>query len=359
MEKKKGIFRRIILPILIVLVILVMIVAKLGSNKEKMDASAAITQEKMTVFPVTVIQPKEETISRDFTINGDFIPDHELEFVSEVSGRVKSVSVENGDYVTAGKVLAVIDNEQIHIDLNLAKATLEKAKNDLEKYENMLRSNAVNKQQVEDMRMQVKSAESQVKTLQRQLKLTSIVSPISGVVANVSVEKGSFLAPGTHIADIIDIKSLKMSVKLLDQQVVNVKENQSVDIIPDLYKSTTISGKVASIAPQADGSRKFKTEIRFTNPSKTPLKSGMTGTVKFTFGGTREAMTIPVKCLVGSVRDPKVYVVENGVAKLVSIRTGGVTDDKLEVVSGLSTSMKVVKTGQLNLSNGVKIKIIQ
>lgn len=359
MEKKKGIFRRIVLPILVVVVILMLIMAKLGSNKEKMDASAAITQQKLTVFPVSVIQPKQEIISRDFTINGDFIPDHELAFVSEVSGRVKSISVENGDYVAAGKVLAVIDNEQIHIDLSLAKASLDKARNDLEKYENMLRSNAVNKQQVEDMHMQVKSAESQVKTLQRQLKLTTIVSPISGVVSNVSIEKGSFLAPGTHIADIIDIKSLKMSVKLLDQQVINVKENQAVDIIPDLYKNTTIPGKVASIAPQADGSRKFVTEIRFVNPSKTPLKSGMTGNVKFTFGGTREAMTIPVKCLVGSIRDPKVYVVENGIAKLIRIRAGSVSDNKLEVVSGLKTSMQVVQTGQLNLSDGVKIKIIQ
>jgi membrane fusion protein, multidrug efflux system len=358
-KKKKGVFRRIILPILIGVVILFIIVSKLGSNKEKMDANASITEQKMTIFPVTVVQPSMETVSQDFDLNGNFIPDHQLSFVSEVAGRVQTLNIENGDYVTQGKVIATIDNEQIRIDLGLAKSTLEKAKSDLAKYENMVASGAVNKQQVEDSRMQVRSAESNVATLQRQLKLTTIVSPISGVVSNVAIEKGSYLAPGTPIADIVDIKSLKMSVKLLDVQVVRVQPGQSVSIIPDLYTNTTIKGKVSAVSPQADGSKKFDTEIRFVNPSKTPLKSGMTGKVKFEFGGTKEALTIPIKCLVGSVKNPQVFVIENGKAKLVKIGIGAIDDDKLEIVSGLTKDMQVVKTGQLNIDNGSKVKVIQ
>lgn len=359
MEKRKGIFRRIILPVLIVLVLLFAIMAQLNSNKEKMQSDADVSNQKLVVFPVTVVHPSMETISQNFEISGNFIPDHQLQFVSEVSGRVKSLSVQNGDYVKQGKVLATVDNQQLQIDLSLAKATLEKAKADLEKYENMLRSNAVNKQQVEDQKMQVKSAESRVQTLQHQLKLTSIVAPISGIISTVSIEKGSFLAPGSPIATIVDIQSLKMSVKLFDAQVIRVKQGLTVSIVPDLYKNTSITGKVAAISPQADGSKKFETEIKFTNPSKTPLKSGMTGKVKFEFGGTKTALTIPIKCLVGSMQNPKVYVIEGKKAKLVAIGIGSVNEDQLEVTSGLTEDMMVVQTGQLNLTNGSTVKIIQ
>ena len=357
--KKKGVFRRIILPILIGIVILVVIMAKLGSNKKKMDANASITERKMTIFPVTVAEPKMETISQDFELNGNFVPDHQLSFVSETSGRVRTLSIENGDNVSAGKVIATLDNDQIRIDLALAKTTLDKAKLDLEKYERMVTSGAVNKQQVEDKRMEVSTADAKVKTLQHSLKLTTIVSPISGVVSNVAIEKGSYLSPGTAIADIVDIKSLKMSVKLMDMQVVRVKTGQSVNIVPDLYNTISIQGKVASVSPQADGSKKFDTEIRFTNPAKTPLKSGMTGKVKFTFGGTKEALTIPLKCLAGSIKDPKVFVIKDGKAQLTKIEIGAVDDDKIEIVSGLTPGMKVVKTGQLNIDNGSKVKIIK
>ena len=357
--KKKGVFRRIILPILIGAVILFLIVSKLGSNKEKMDANASITEKKMTIFPVTVAEPTMETITQDFELSGDFVPDHELNFVSEAAGRVNKLTVQNGDYVTQGKVIAYLDNEQIRIDLALAKTTLEKAKSDLSKYEKMASGGAVNKQQVEEIRMTVSSSESRVQTLQHSLKLTTVTAPISGVISNLSIEKGSYLAPGTKIADIVDIKSLKMSVKLLDVQVIRVTPGQTVSIVPDLYTNTVITGKVASVSPQADGSKKFDTEIRFVNPSKTPLRSGMTGKVKFTFGGTKEALTIPSKCLVGSIKDPKVFVIRNGVSKLVKIQIGSVQDDKIEVVSGLTEDMKVVKTGQLNITNGSKVKIIK
>ncbi len=357
--KKKGVFRRIILPILIGVVLLFVVISKLGSNKEKMDANASITDQKMTIFPVTIAKPAMETVSQDFELNGNFIPDHQLSFVSETAGRVRTLSIENGDHVKEGQVIATLDNEQIRIDLALAKTTLDKAKSDLEKYERMVVSGAVNKQQVEEMRMTMNTADAKVKTLQRDLKLTTIVSPISGVVSNVTIEKGSYLSPGTAIADIVDIKSLKMSVKLLDAQVVRVNVGQPVNIVPDLYTQSVIPGKVVSVSPQADGSKKFDTEIRFTNPAKTPLKSGMTGKVKFTFGGTKEALTIPIKCLVGSIKNPKVFVVQDGKAKLTKIEIGAVDDDKLEIVSGLTQGMQVVKTGQLNIDNGSKVKIIK
>jgi membrane fusion protein, multidrug efflux system len=358
-QKKKSVFRRILLPILIGVALLVIVIVKLGSNKAKMDANAAITEQKMTIFPVTIAEPQLETVSQDFELNGNFIPDHQLSFVSEASGRVRTLNIENGDYISEGKVIATLDSEQIRIDLSLAKTTLEKAKSDVDKYERMVASGAVNKQQVEEMRMTMNTADAKVKTLQHSLKLTTIVSPISGVVSNVAIEKGSYLAPGTAIADIVDIKSLKMSVKLLDVQVVRVQAGQSVNIVPDLYANTTIQGKVASVSPQADGSKKFDTEIRFVNPSKTPLKSGMTGKVKFTFGGTKEALTIPINCLVGSIKDPKVYIIQGNQAKLTKIEIGSVDDQKIEVASGLSKGMKVVKTGQLNIDNGSKVKIIK
>lgn len=358
MEKKRGIFRRIILPVLLVLVVIVVIVAKLGSNKEKMEANASISNKKATVFPVTIIYPKNDTISQDFEMNGNFIADHDLNFVSEISGRIKSLKIENGDYVTAGKVIATIDNEQTAIELSLALANQDKAQTDLNKYETMLAGNAASKQQVEDAKMNLRSAKSKVDGLRRQMRLSTLVAPISGVIADLKVDKGSFLSPGTPIAQIVDIKSLKMSVKLLDNQVVRLKNDQVVTIIPDLYNNTEIMGKVSSIAPKADNSRRYATEIKFVNPSKTPLKSGMTGKVQFRLGGSKQALTIPLKCLVGSVQNPKVYVIDGNKAKLVSIKVGSISEDKLEIVSGLSASNQVVATGQLNLTNGSKISII-
>lgn len=357
--KSSRIFQRIILPVVIGIILIIAIFSKLGSNKAKMEADAAIGAKKRTVFPVTIAQPTNTELTQDFTLNGTFEPDHSLQFSSDISGRVKKLNIENGQKVRQGEVIATVDGDQLGIDLKMAKINLEKATSDLDKYETMLKSNAVSKQQVEEAKLSVKRAESTVETLKRQMTLTTLRAPISGVIYDLAIEQGSFLAPGTPIAQIIDIANLKIAVKLRDDQVVRIKDNQVVSIQPDLYKETRLSGKVAVIAPEADGSRKYETEIRFTNPGKTPLKSGMTGKVLFQFGGSKTALTIPSTSLIGSTKNPQVYVIEGGKARLTSIQIGEITDNKIEIISGLKPGMQVVTSGQLNLANGSPVTIIK
>lgn len=351
-------FKRIILPIIIVLGLIVLMINKLGSNKEKMQADAAIGAKKRTLFPVTVTTLKRDEISQDFELNGTFIPDHSLHFSADVSGRVKTLSIENGQRIAAGSLIAKVDGEQLNIDLKLAQLTLSKAQSDLSKYETMLKSNAVSKQQVEEAKLVVERAESTVSTLKRQVSLTTIKAPIAGVVSNLSIEKGSFLAPGTPIADIIDISNLKMNVHLRDDQVIRVKEGQTVSVKPDIYSNTVLKGKVVYIAPEADNSKKYAVEIQLSNPTKTPLKSGMTGKVLFEFGEKKTALTLPLDCLVGGVQNPKVYIVEGTKVRLVPVQIGARTDNSVEIQKGIDQRTAVVQTGQLNLSNGSTIQII-
>ncbi|MBK9492310.1 MAG: hypothetical protein IPO07_28605 [Haliscomenobacter sp.] len=51
------------------------------------------------------------------------------------------------------------------------------------------------------------------------------------------------------------------------------------------------------------------------NPSTPPLKAGMDGVAGFNAGRSASILALPAKCIVGSARDAKVFVVENGVLK--------------------------------------------
>ncbi|MBI3136229.1 MAG: efflux RND transporter periplasmic adaptor subunit [Bacteroidetes bacterium] len=354
----KRIFKYILTFVVITLLV-VLAARQLNKNKTIMESNAEIANQKLTIFPVSVVSPKTETLSQNFTISGEFEPMHQLNFVSETSGRVTSLKVENGDNVKKGQVIAILDNEQIRIDLKLAEANWEKAKADLEKYTVLAEGNAITKQQLEDIKIAEISAESRVQTLKRQLRVSTIVSPISGTINALKLEVGSYLAPGTPIADIIDVNSLKMQVSLMDHQVVRLKEGQKISIKPDLYADTPIEGFVSFIAPKADGSGKYLVEIEFKNSAKTPLKAGMTGVADFEFDGERSAFLLPVKCIAGSIQDPYIFVVSGDTVKSCQIQVGAVYGDKIEVLSGLQPTDVVVETGLSNLTNGSRIEIIQ
>lgn len=352
-------FKKIIIPSAVVLALVALTVWKLSSNKKHMAANAAIANEKIVIFPVTTANPKFQIVSQNFEQNGTFNPIHDLNLVAETAGKITAVKVKAGDFVNQGQVLVQVDNEQTQIDFQLAQTALDKAKSDLAKLENMLAGNAATQKQVDDAKLGVKDAETKVASLKRQLRLSSITAPISGYINNFNLEIGSFVSHGTFVAEIVDISRIKMVVKVLDNQVVEIKNGQNVTVTPDLYQGIQITGKVVSVASKADGSRRFAVEIEFANDKENPIKAGMTGKALFEFGGTKQAITIPVRCLVGGTQNPQVYVVKDSIAHLKNIVAGGINNGLLEVVSGLDTSEKVVETGQLNLADQAKVQIIE
>jgi multidrug efflux pump subunit AcrA (membrane-fusion protein) len=260
--------RKILIPSIITILLVAIVAWKLSSNKKVMEEKAAIAETKTVVFPVTVVHSKSQLLNQLIEVNGVFNPNHSLNFLSELSGRIVQLSIREGQMVSKGQQIAKIDDEQLLIDIELATATLDKAKSDLIKYEGMLAGNAATKQQIEDFKMQVKSAEARLATLKRQLRATKIVSPISGVVNKLSLEVGSFVSPGASIAEILDISSLKMKASLLDRDVVRFKVGQTITVKPDLYPTSPRNGKITYIASKADASRNYSVEIELANSTK-------------------------------------------------------------------------------------------
>jgi RND family efflux transporter MFP subunit len=349
---------KFIIPVIIIGLSTWFVIWKLGSNKKEMESNAALGNQKTVVFPVTVANPLDKSLSQGFELNGTFQPSHVLNFVSEMPGRVISHNIKNGQQLSKGDVMAKLDDEQIHIDMALATDNLDKLKSDLAKLENMLLSNAATKQQVEEMKMGIKSAESRITSLKRQLRMTTILSPISGIISKSFLENGSYLAPGAPIAEIVDISTLKMQVNVLDRDVVKLSVGKTIQIVPDVFPDTKISGQIIFISPKGDASRNFMIEIQISNQGNR-LKAGMTGVALFDFTVPKSSLTLPVKCIVGGMQEPKVYVVVNNVVSLRKIKTGYIQGDVVEILDGLNETDVVVETGQLNIVDGSKVQIIK
>jgi len=350
--------QKFILPVIIVGLSTWFIIWKLSSNKKEMEHNSTLANQKTVVFPVTVVNPKMQSLESGFQLNGTFQPAHVLNFLSEMPGRVISHKIKNGQRISKGDEICKLDDEQINIELDLANENLSKLKTDLAKLESMLQSNAATRQQIEEQKMGIKNAESRITSLKRQLRLSSIIAPISGIISKSFLEEGSYLSPGAPIAEIVDISKLKMQVNVLDRDVVKLSEGNTIQVTPDVFPDLKLSGKIIFISPKGDASRNFMIEIQVPN-SGNKLKAGMTGVALFDFTAPKSSLTVPVKCIVGGLQDPKVFVAVNNKVSLRSIKTGYVQGDIVEVLEGLSETDAVVETGQLNIVDGLKVQIIK
>jgi len=334
---------------------------KLAANKAEKDMKTELANPVVTVFPVTVLSAASQNISGNFIVSGTFEPFRELSFVSETQGRVVSLLVDNGDVVSQGQLIAKLDDEQVKYDLSLAEAAYKKAEDDLDRFKNMSQKEAVTKQQLADITLAYNNAKNKLSTLQRMARNTSVVAPISGTINNLKLEVGSYLAPGSMIAEIVDISRLKMTVKLSDAEILKVKKGNKVNVKADLFTDAPFSAIVNALSVKADGAKKYDVELLIENSDKNAIKAGMTGSASFESGEAKKAILLPKNALLGGVKNPSVYVVnpKDKSAHLTPVVLGLSVEDKVEIVRGVKDNDLVVISGQLNLSEGNKVEIIK
>ncbi|MBB6611691.1 efflux RND transporter periplasmic adaptor subunit [Pontibacter sp. Tf4] len=348
-----------VIYIVLVLVVLAAIGFKLMSNKEQMAANAAVADIKSDAIPVAVTQVKTEKLDKSFTAQGNFAPIQSLTLLSETNGQIKSVLKRKGDKVKAGDLLVQVESNTMAADLATAQTNAEKAKRDLERFENLAAGDAITQRQLEDARLAAKSTQAQLVAARQRLTKTRITAPISGEINEIYVEVGSYLNMGTKLYDIVNVDKLKLKVKASESEVLLINKGDKVTVKADAGAGQEYEGVVTAIAAQADPTLKFDVEIEVKNAADNNLRAGMYGTAYFKVDDQRDAMLLPRQAIVGSIQNPSVYVVNNGVATMRKVKVGVVTQDKVEILEGVQPGEQIVQSGQINLRDGIKVTLLK
>ncbi len=341
---------------LIVWIVLAVVVvgtaAILISNKATMDRR--IVKDEITEYPVAVEIAKYEKLSQDIKYVGSTQAYNDIELLSETQGKVLDVKVENGYYVTKGSVIAQVDDELLQANFKIAESSYEKAKRDLERFETLFKENNISVNDLENARIGLKNAEAQFIIAKKYLENTRITSPINGIISTRYINVGSTLTPGAPVANIVDISRLKVTVPIPERVIKKVKKYQNIIITSYLYSGKSFTATVTNVGVKADASHNYTVEALLNN-SASHFNAGMFVYAGFNFNGDEEALVIPRAALIGSIKDPKIFVVETGKAILKQISIASVMEDKLIVLSGINAGDKIIVSGQNNLDNGVNV----
>jgi membrane fusion protein, multidrug efflux system len=341
------------------LVLFALVIIFYSCNKAKSDGQNSESGIIATSYSVSVVTVAKKDVTDSFSQVGTITAYNDVAVLSETSGRVVKVRAEVGDYKKAGSVLVEVDSELREAAYKAAKVSYEKAKKDLERYEALNKEGSISDSQIEQARWSFQAAEAQYIVARRSLSDTKITTPISGIVTARYVNVGSMVmsAPAaTTIANVVDISRLKVKMSVAEKDVFRLKVGEKVDVTTDVFPNAVFSGYIFSISSKGDEGHTYPVEVVLNN-SKQQLKAGMFGQVKFTPKSSGNLIVIPRECIVGSVKDAMLYVINNNVAKLRSVVTGKETGTNIEILSGLQEGEQVVVNGQNNLSDNAQVII--
>lgn len=338
-----------------VLAIAGMVLLLAGNRKTAREQASAVAKagDSEAVTTYTVVR---EAFNRRFTSNGVTAANSELNFVSEISGRVTAVYANKGSRVSKGSPLLKIDSELLEADYKATKASYDALKKDEERFSRSYEVGGVTSQQLDNIRTQLIAAESRLAVSRWKLDNAVVKAPISGTVNNRFVEDGALIAPNVPLFEIVDDSRIKVTCNIPESKVRLVKAGSKVSAKASDGSSKTFSGTVKNVGVKTDRGLNYPVEVILdTDPD---LKVGMYLKVRFEADGKQDGIFIPRKAVVGSVLAANVYVVMDGRAVRREVRLGDMTGNRIEILEGLEDGEEIVVAGLMNISDGAAVRIV-
>lgn len=338
-----------------IVMVIGLIVFTLIHNKKMMEEKAAVNA--LSSYTVSVIPASKKELNSQLSQTGTILANNDVAIVSEVTGKVTAIMVSEGAYVQNGSPLLKVEDDIPEANFLAAKTNYQKAQKDYDSYQSLYSEGLISESDLDGARLAFKSAEAQYIGARKQYKNSVITSPIAGVVTARPVNVGTMVSQGTVVANVIDNSSFKVKLNIGEQEAFRLRVGDPVTVTTDVYPGVKLGGKVKSISDKADGAHTYPVEVLISSSREYPLKSGMFGTLTFNLG-VRHGLTIPRNSIVGSIKNPQVFVVQNGTAILRNIVTGPANGTDIVVTNGLSEGERVIAGGQNNLQDGMKVKVV-
>ena len=182
--------------------------------------------------------------------------------------------------------------------------------------------------------------------------ISTITSPIGGVIQALDVRAGMTLSPGQTLARINGLGTVWMDVAVPEAQTGGVRIGQQVSALLPAYPGENFAGKVSAILPEASlATRSLRVRVELPNRGAR-LKPGMTAQVRIAAGDTPSVLRVPSEALIRTGKRTLVMVADKpGRYRPVEVRTGAESGEFTAITDGLQEGQQVAVSGQFLLDS--------
>ena len=274
---------------------------------------------------------------------------------SKVMGRVDALNVQEGDYVTAGKLLLRIDSGEITAQAIQAQAAYNNAKLQYDRIKSLFDAKASTQMEMDQATLGLQTAEAGLKAAQAMESYTIITAPIAGQIVEKKINLGEMAMPGQPVLKIEDNRHLRLEVAVRECDLPHIQAGKEVTVQIDALRGRELRGRVAQVVPAADV-RTHSFLVKIDIPGEKGLITGMYGKAFFSTG-TRSTLLVPRSSVVEMAGITGVYVVgADNKAIFQMVQLGVVRDGTVEVLAGLKAGDRVVADNKLGRIEGRTIE---
>jgi membrane fusion protein, multidrug efflux system len=368
--------------LLALLAVLVLLQAGCGRKQAgapvKVDAAA---------LSVKTVQIETQALPLTVVVTGSLVSNSAVDVKAETTGRLLQFTKQEGDAVSAGETVAMVDEENYKIAVRQAQAAVQVAdaslartrvlaahgKSELARSQNLVRSGGITEKDVEAAQLADRDAQAQVAVAEAQLaqarvaqdmaekrlRDAAILAPVGGVIQRKYINPGAYVEPPTMVFSIVDNRQLELESPVPTALLGQIRAGQRVTFQVNSYPGSNFEGRVGEINPAVDAlARSAKVRVRVDNTSG-KLKAGMFVEGEILTGVAQQAVAVPAAAVYRSAtpgQDSYVFVVDGGKAARRPVQLGREMDNRLEITSGLKPGDALVAEQRIELAEGVRVE---
>lgn len=334
-------------------------------------------QEKQTAenesFPIIELRSRDTLLQKEYVTQIQAI--RNVEIRSKVNGYLDRVLVDEGQEVSAGQVLFLLNSEPYRVALEKALAAVKSAEAEslsarveVQRVKVLVEKNVISKTELQlaeaklDVALsKIRQAKAEEADARLHLKYTEIRSPFSGVIDRLPLKLGSLVEEGTLLTTIADVSSVFAYFNLSEAEYLSFMRKRQQDSTGLLELKLAdgsqfpVRGKIETMEGQIDaatGSIAFR--ARFANAGKL-LRHGATGRVIST-AAVKDALMVPQKSVFEIQDRNYVYIVDaNGKVKMKSFEVSARVGTYYLVAEGLKPGDRIVYEGVQRVKDGATI----
>jgi RND family efflux transporter MFP subunit len=370
------------------------------------EAKPSKVEEAPKPVAVSVRAAPERPLPTRLDVTGTLMADAQTDIASESEQRIVEIAVERGQYVSAGQVVARLDDQdaknlvheaeatedQIRERLGLvdgqlfdalktpevqqARATMDRAEADYKRFVQLLDEGAVSRAEHDLRRADYLAAKAQYETTVNQMRQlyqsllaqkvrvamarkavedTTVRAPFSGIIAEKAVNVGRFMKKGDRVATIVRIDPLRIELTIPEGAVAAVRKGQRVSFAVQSYPDRTFEGTIAYVGPAVRAeSRALVVEAIVPNP-RGLLQPGLFATAHIELPAARPSVLVPTDAVRNEGGVFKLFVAKNDRAEARIVQVGREAGGSVEIVRGLQAGERVVSPQVDGLADGAPI----
>ncbi len=348
---------------------------------------ASTGEEAPDAVTVAAVKVARHDLSLQQTFEAEFRPFQEVEIYSKVSGFLQNITVDVGDHVDAGQVIANVEVPELKDDLEHAVATQQRSEEEVKKAESdheethlaytrlmsadKAQPNLIAQQDVDLVRSkdhmaeaalaaakdQVAIAVADVKKLNTMLGFCKITAPFSGVITRRSVDPGALVqgtSTSSRIVRLSQNDKLRLIFPVSVSYVPMIKQDAEIEVhIPGL--STNFDAKISRFTRQIDtATRTMDVEADVAN-ADLKLVPGMYATVSLATEQRKGVLALPIEAVSRQQKTSVFLVNKNGEIEERAVVTGLETSTEVEILNGLSEGDTVMIGNRAQVRVGQKV----